>query len=310
MIQSSESYIPAAETIYNQNQPFWWDAARIIEDDFTFPLYEKAPSEKKQNRGKKKELISAGKTGHYIRAVPAEKDYADIAPAATIRSAAGKQFQRLHVDDPVKPAVLIKPADIMKRVRIRKNSSLIVFLVDLSWSMAVTQRMAATKKAISLILNKAYQFRDDICLITFHENHADVIISPTHSITLAEKAMKKMSVGGKTPLPAGLMLAHEILNKESRKYGRENIALVLLSDCEANVPLSSADDPDPQAEAVAEAKKIASEGYHSIVINSDQMSFGQGYSNSLAKHLNAACYLISGFNEDHLLNTLRSELIL
>ena len=184
---------------------------------FTFPLYEKAPSDKKRNKGKKKELVSTGKSGHFIRAVPAEKDYSDIAPAATLRTAAGKQKERSHA--PAEPAVLVKPADIMKRIRVRKNASLIVFLVDLSWSMAVTQRMAATKKAITLILNKAYQYRDDICLITFHQNQANIIIDPTHSITLAERAMKNVSIGGKTPLTAGLTLAHDVLNKESKKYG-------------------------------------------------------------------------------------------
>ncbi len=195
----------------------------------------------------------------------------------------------------------------MKKVRIRKNTSLVVFLIDLSWSMAVTQRLTATKKAIATILSKAYQFRDDICLIAFQKDSARVIIPPTHSIHLAEKAMQNISVGGKTPLSAGLKLAHEVLLKEKKIYGAENICLILLSDCEGNVALT---DKDPQEEATEAAERIAANGYRSIVINSDQMSFGQGFANDLSKHLNASCYLISGFNADHLIKAVHNELIL
>ena len=94
MIHPDDPFVPTAETIYNQNQPFWWDAARIVEDDFTFPLYEKAPSEKKHHKGKRNETVSNNKTGHYIRAVNADKDYSDIARDATLRAAALKQYLR------------------------------------------------------------------------------------------------------------------------------------------------------------------------------------------------------------------------
>ena len=198
----------------------------------------------------------------------------------------------------------------MKKVRVQKNTSLIVFLVDLSWSMAVTQRLSATQKAIETILTKAYQFRDDICLITFQKEGSKMVIPPTHSITLAERAMKKVTVGGKTPLASGLKAAQEILQAESRNYGKENITLILLSDCEGNVPLSPQDSNDPQEEALEAARQIGAAGYRSIVINSDQMSFGQGHANNLAKKMNASCYLISGFNVDHLIKAVRNELTL
>ena len=205
-------------------------------------------------------------------------------------------------------AIRITPSDIMKKVRMRKNASLILFLVDLSWSMAVTQRLAATKKAIGTILTKAYQFRDDISLITFQKDGASLVIPPTHSVTLAEKALRKVQVGGKTPLAAGLTLAYETLRLQERNYGKSNITLILLSDCEGNVPLRGNDPADPKEEASAAAHRIGAGGYHSIIINSDQMSFGQGHANNLAKQMNAACYLISGFNADHIIKAVRNEL--
>ena len=269
-------------------------------------MYEKAPAEVK-HKGKKNRIVSEDKHGHYIKAVPAKKDYSDVAADATLRYAALRQMSHQTGAEQNTLSIRIKPADIMKKVRIRKNSSLVVFLIDLSWSMAVTQRLAATKKAISTILSKAYQFRDDICLIAFQKDSARVIIPPTHSIHLAESAMQNIPVGGKTPLSAGLSLAHEVLQRESIVYGKENICLILLSDCEGNVAMS---ERDPQEEATEKARQIAAGGYRSIVINSDKMSFGQGYANNLAKQLNASCYLISGLSEDHLIKAVRDELVL
>ena len=195
----------------------------------------------------------------------------------------------------------------MKKVRIRRKSSLIVFLVDLSWSMAVTRRLDSTKKAIATILNKVYQFRDDICLITFQGENAAVIIPPTHSVTLAERAMENIPIGGKTPLASGLTLAYETMHREEKRYTKDNIFLILLSDCDGNVPVNGG---DPGEEALAAADRIAAAGYRALVINSDQMTFGEGRANLLAKHLNAECYLIAGLNADHLIKAVRNELIL
>ena len=195
----------------------------------------------------------------------------------------------------------------MKRIRIRRDSALIVFLVDLSWSMAVTKRMNAAKTAITTILTKAYQSRDDVCLITFQKDHADLVIPPTHSIALAEKYMKKMKVGGKTPLSAGLLKALDTMQQENRRYRPEDIILVLLSDCDGNIAMT---DSDPMEEAFAAAERIAAGHYRTLVINSDPMTFGQGHANKLAERLKASCYLISEFNSDRLLTVIRDELIL
>ena len=204
-------------------------------------------------------------------------------------------------------AISVKAEDLMKRVRIRRNASLIVFLVDLSWSMAVTKRMAATKKAITTILTKAYQFRDDVCLITFQKDHAETVIPPTHSVVLAERSMKRLQVGGKTPLAAGLLKALEVMQAETRHYSAENIFLILLSDCEGNVPFSGG---DPEQEAFDAAERIAAGKFRSIIINSDRMTFGQGHANALAKKLRATCYLIGDLSADHLIKAVRDELIL
>ena len=49
------------------------------------------------------------------------------------------------------------PGDYMRKVRVRRAANLVLFLVDASWSMAVAERMAATKGAILSLLTDAYQ---------------------------------------------------------------------------------------------------------------------------------------------------------
>lgn len=296
-----------AEKIFNSNQAFWWDAARIVEDDFTFPLYEATPNAKHTRRGKRRASVSETGHGFYLNAIPADKDYTDIALDATLRQAALHQRTRQQVNGSPRSALLLEPSDIMKKIRTEKKGSLIVFVVDLSWSMAVMQRMTATKQAIKTILTKAYQFRDDVCLVVFKKDEASVIIPPTHSVQLAERSMKNLQVGGKTPLSAGLVAADRIMHQYTAKYSPENIMMILLSDCDGNI---SSFGGDPMEEAEEAAEHIAAGGYRCMVINSDEMTFGDGKANRLAKHLNAPCYLISGFNAEHLIQAVKNELIL
>ena len=65
-------------------------------------------------------------------------------------------------------AFAVSPNDYMRKVRVRRTANLVVFLVDASWSMAVAERMSATKGAILSLLNDAYQRRDRVGLVVFH----------------------------------------------------------------------------------------------------------------------------------------------
>ncbi len=118
--------------------------------------------------------------------------------------------QRKHV------AFAIHPGDYMRKVRVRRAANLVLFLVDASWSMAVAERMAATKGAILSLLTDAYQRRDRVGLIVFQKDRATLVLPPTNSVFLAQRALEDIPVGGKTPLSAGLQMAHDVLHKETR----------------------------------------------------------------------------------------------
>lgn len=234
-----------------------------------------------------------------MRTRPAGDELNDLALDASIRAAA------LHSDgNHGTPVIRIRRQDLMRKVRIRKTSNLLIFLVDLSWSMAVTQRMRATKSAILSILTDAYQNRDRVALITFHGDASEVVIPPTRSVMLAERQMKNVPIGGKTPLAAGLLSAYELMSRERRLNADTNQLLIVLSDGDGNVPLYGG---DPKEEAKRIAETIAAEGFHSLVINTEHITFDQGYANQLAKQLNAPCHLVANIRPDSLLNLVQAE---
>ena len=112
------------------------------------------------------------KRGRYIQSTPANGRTNDLAFDATIRAAAPFQRDRSEIRERNKVAFAIRPGDYMKKIRVRKAANLILFLVDASWSMAVAERMAATKGAILSLLTDAYQRRDRVGLIVFQKKQS------------------------------------------------------------------------------------------------------------------------------------------
>ncbi|MHC1771451.1 MAG: VWA domain-containing protein [Flexilinea sp.] len=292
------------DTIFNSGQGYWWDGARnfpienpIIPKEYT------PPSTQKKSNGKKNRIVSKNQRGYYFKARPANEKVNDIAFDATIRTAAPFQNKRLNNNPNI--AIVVQRQDLMRKVRMQRSSNLLLFLVDLSWSMAVQQRMAVTKSAILSLLTDAYQQRDRVSLITFQKDEAKIVLQPTHSVMLAERSMKQIKVGGKTPLPAGLSKAYDVLKQEKRLHPDENVLLIILTDGAGNVSIGHRDSME---ESKIIAEKIASEGFRSVVIDMEQTTFDQGLANTLAKQLNAPCYLIAGLKADQLVKTIKREI--
>ena len=103
----------------------------------------------------------------------------DLAFDATLRAAAPFQPQREEQKTEHDVAFAIRSEDFQRKVRVRKAANLILFVVDASWSMAVAERMSATKGAIMSLLTDAYQRRDRVGLIVFQKNQATMVLQPT-----------------------------------------------------------------------------------------------------------------------------------
>jgi len=245
------------------------------------------------------------KRGRYIQSRPANGKTNDLAFDATVRAAAPFQRERGELRARNRVAFAIRPIDYMKKIRVRKAANLILFLVDASWSMAVAERMSATKGAIMSLLTDAYQRRDRVGLIVFQKNLATLVLPPTNSVMLAEQALQDIPVGGKTPLAAGLMMAYEVLRKEKLLHPEIMPLLIVLTDGAGNVAMGHL---PPQEEAYNTANLIANEKIHSVVINMEHAAFDQGLAQALADHLDSPCYTITDLKAESLFVTVQQEI--
>ena len=202
-------------------------------------------------------------------------------------------------------AFAIRKGDLQRKVRVKKAANLILFVVDASWSMAVAERMAATKGAILSLLTDAYQRRDRVGLVVFQKNRATLILPPTNSVQLAQRALGDIPVGGKTPLSAGLFMAHQVIEKERILHPDVNPLMILLTDGAGNVALTAM---PPQEEAGRLADQIAAADIRSVVINMEHAAFDQGLARNLAEHLKAPCYTLSELKAEVLYQKVREEM--
>jgi magnesium chelatase subunit D len=245
------------------------------------------------------------KRGRYIQSRPANGRTNDLAFDATLRAAAPFQRDRREIRERNKVAFAIRPVDYMKKIRVRKAANLILFLVDASWSMAVAERMAATKGAILSLLTDAYQRRDRVGLIVFQKSKATLVLPPTNSVLLAQEALSDVPVGGKTPLSAGLLMSYEVLRKEKLLHPEIMPLLIILTDGAGNVSIGHR---PPQEEAYQFAELVAQEKIHCVVINMEHAAFDQGLAQALADHLKSPCYTITDLKAESLFVTVQQEI--
>jgi magnesium chelatase subunit D len=263
----------------------------------------------RDGHGKRSFTRTRRKRGRYVSSVDAQGDFSDIAFDATFRQAAPHQLRRSHQaqqEDRTPAAVLaVEDADIRRKVRIRRAANLILFVVDASWSMAAAERMKATKGAILSLLMDAYQKRDQVGLITFQKESANMLLQPTSSVDLAKRLLQDMPVGGKTPLSMGLLLAHEMLNRERRRNPEVMPLLILLTDGAGNVSMTGL---PPHEEALRMAGLIQRSGIRAVVINTEHQSLDRGLAQQLADRMGASCYTLTELGAQELYATVCDEL--
>ncbi|MEW5956411.1 MAG: VWA domain-containing protein [Chloroflexota bacterium] len=251
--------------------------------------------------GKRSYTKTDRKRGRYIQARPVQGKPKDVAFDATLRAAAPYQLRR----DRSERALAVERQDIRDKVRVRRAANLVLFVVDASWSMAASERMEATKGAIMSLLMDAYQRRDQVGLIVFQKEEARLVLPPTSSVELAQKALGDVPVGGKTPLSAGLYLAYRVMIHQIRLHPEVMPLMILLTDGAGNVSIS---ELPAQEEAHRMARMIEEEGIRSVVINMEHASFDRGLAQALADELSAPCYTLGQLRAETLYQTVKDEL--
>jgi len=238
-----------------------------------------------------------------VQARPAGGKVSDIAFDATLRAAAPHQISRAEQRKDV--AFVVRAEDMHRKIRVRKSANLVLFVVDASWSMAVAERMSATKGAIVSLLTDAYQRRDRVGLIVFQKNDASVVLPPTSSVQLARRALADIPVGGKTPLSAGMTVAHRVIQQQRHLHPDVIPLMIVLTDGAGNVSMTHL---SPKEESHRAADRLQREGIRSVVINMEHAAFDQGLARELAEHLGAPCLTLQELRADSLYATVRKEL--
>ncbi len=251
--------------------------------------------------GKRSRSRTKRKSGKQISSRATGEPIIDLALDATLRAAAPYQRER-RARSTKRRAVLLERPDYREKVRVRRTRNAICFVVDASWSMAAEQRMQATKSAVLSLLRDAYQRRDRVGLVTFQREGARVLLPLTNSVELAERRLRAMPTGGKTPLTHGLLLGFDLLSRAKRRDPETLPLMVVLTDGQANVSLTGM---RPQEEAYRMAAFIADAEINALVIDTEHPSFVRGLAQELARQLRAPYHHIAELGEGALVDVVR-----
>lgn len=255
----------------------------------------------RERAGKRSYTRTKRKRGRYIKAIPAGPKPEDLAFDATLRAAAPFQPQRKTENLNSDLALQLRLQDLHKKIRVRRTGNLILFVVDASWSMAASERMEATKGAIFSLLVDAYQRRDQVGLVVFQRDKAHVVLPPTSSVELAQKALADLPVGGKTPLSNGLFVAWQVFEQVQRREPEVQPMMILLTDGAGNVSMSG---QPAQEEAMRIAELFAHSDIRSVVVNMEHAAFDRGLAQKLASALHAQCYNLPELKAETLVQTV------
>ncbi|GAA2097367.1 hypothetical protein GCM10009759_27470 [Kitasatospora saccharophila] len=214
--------------------------------------------------------------GHTIRARRPRGRLSRLHLSATLRAAAPHQVARGRAGR----ALVLRRDDLREQVRRGRESNLVLFVVDASGSMAARQRMTAVKGAVLSLLMDAYQRRDKVGLVTFRGAGAELALPPTSSVEVGAARLEQLPTGGRTPLEAGLLRAHEVLRVERLRDPDRRPLLVLVTDGRA----TGGKDALPRARRAAGL--LAAQGVAAVVLDCESGPVRLGLARELAAHLN------------------------
>ncbi|MFB8444104.1 putative cobaltochelatase [Streptomyces niveus] len=215
--------------------------------------------------------------------------------AATVQAAAPHQRARGRSGR----GLVVRRDDLRQATREGREGNLVLFVVDASGSMAARQRMSAVKGAVLSLLLDAYQRRDKVGLITFRGKDATVALPPTSSVDAAAVRLETLPTGGRTPLSAGLLKAHDVLRVERMRDPARRPLLVVVTDGRAT------GGPDPVALGTRAARLHAAEGTASVVVDCESGPVRLGLAGALAGELGGTAVTLDELRADSIAGLVR-----
>ena len=121
---------PAKQNVFQNQDARWWEGGQKPQMGQEFKVVRKldTPLDKLTRRqgGRRSRTRTDLKRGRYVQARPATGKITDLAFDATLRAAAPHQRERDHHG----MAFAIRKPDLHRKVRVKKQANLVLFVVD------------------------------------------------------------------------------------------------------------------------------------------------------------------------------------